>query len=60
MEMYCNVFKQILRTELFPIVKAEIEYDITVNETGIILEMNGRNEKLSVSIVSKYVLKFQI
>ncbi|KYM92380.1 Nardilysin [Atta colombica] len=60
MEMYCSVFKQILRAELFPIVKAEIEYDIIVNETGIILEMNGRNEKLLkfLPIIKNYMMHY--
>lgn len=58
MEMYCNVLKRILRTKLFPVVKAEIEYDITVSEIGIVIETNGFNEKLLVSIVSKHVLEF--
>ncbi|KYN41201.1 Nardilysin [Trachymyrmex septentrionalis] len=57
MEMYCDVLKQILKTELFPVAKAEIEYDIAVSETGIIIEMNGFNEKLLkfLPIIARYM-----
>ncbi|KYQ60318.1 Nardilysin, partial [Trachymyrmex zeteki] len=60
MEMYCNVLKRILRTKLFPVVKAEIEYDITVSEIGIVIETNGFNEKLLkfLSVIAKYMVNY--
>ncbi|EGI63110.1 Nardilysin [Acromyrmex echinatior] len=59
-EMYCNILKQILRKELFPSVKAEIEYDITVSETSIIIEMNGFKEKLLkfLPIIASYMMYY--
>ncbi|XP_018405839.1 PREDICTED: nardilysin-like [Cyphomyrmex costatus] len=60
MKMYCNVFKQLLQTELFPAIMSDIHYDITVSEKGIIIKMNGFNEKLLkfLSIVATYMTKY--
>ncbi|KAG5324883.1 NRDC protein, partial [Pseudoatta argentina] len=59
-EMYCNVLKQILTVELFPSVKVEIEYDISVSETSIIIEINGFKEKLFkfLPIIASYMMYY--
>lgn len=57
MEMYCNVLKLLLVEELYPAIAAGFDYNISASEKGITIKMNGFNEKLPVSISSKYVSK---
>jgi len=56
--MYCNVIKYLLLDELYPAIMAGFSYEIDVNEedTGIIIQVSGFNENLSVSLCLKRVL----
>ena len=56
--MYCNIIKYLLLEELHLVVTAGFSYEIDVNEedTGIIIQMSGLNENLSVSISLRRVL----
>ncbi|KAG5318470.1 NRDC protein, partial [Acromyrmex heyeri] len=54
LDMYCTVLKYILNEKLHPAVTAGFNYTINVSKeaVGIIIELSGFDEKLSVSIRS--------
>lgn len=55
--MYCRVLNLLLHEELFPATVAGYDYQISVSEKGITIELNGFNEKLPVSIYAKCALE---
>ncbi|KYN37329.1 Nardilysin, partial [Trachymyrmex septentrionalis] len=58
LQMYCNVIKYLLLDKLYPAITAGFSYEIDVNEedTGIIIQISGFNENLSVSLCLNRVL----
>jgi len=55
--MYCTVLKYLLNEKLHSAVTAGFNYTINVSKeaTGIIIQLNGFDEKVSVSIRLKRV-----
>ncbi|KYN11880.1 Nardilysin, partial [Trachymyrmex cornetzi] len=52
MKMYCNVLKMLLIEDLYPALAAGFTYDIFVDEEGIIIKLDGFNEKLPLLLMT--------
>lgn len=55
MKIYCNVLRMLLIEELYPALAAGFIYNIFVDEEGIIIKLDGFNEKLPVNIHSNHI-----
>ncbi|XP_018310444.1 nardilysin-like [Mycetomoellerius zeteki] len=60
MEMYCSVLRLLLIEELYPAIAAEFHYDIRVGEKGVIIKIDGFNEKLPLLLmtIAKYMVDY--
>ncbi|KYQ54446.1 Nardilysin [Trachymyrmex zeteki] len=59
-DMYCRVLNLLLHEELFPATVAGYDYQISVSEKGITIELNGFNEKLPLLLmtIAKYMVDY--
>lgn len=51
MDLFVAILKQLLVETLYPATIAELNHAIYTNEKGIMLKMNGFNQKLPVRIL---------
>ncbi|XP_011881239.1 PREDICTED: nardilysin isoform X2 [Vollenhovia emeryi] len=60
MEMYCNVLKLLLIEELYPAIAAGFDYNISTSDKGIMIKMDGFNEKLPLLLtaIAKYMVDY--
>lgn len=50
MDLFIAILKQLLVESLYPATVAELNHDIHANDKGIMLKVNGFNQKLPVKI----------
>ncbi|KYQ58485.1 Nardilysin, partial [Trachymyrmex zeteki] len=52
MEIYCRVLTLLLFDELYPALLARFECKISISEKGIVIKINGFNEKLHLLLIT--------
>lgn len=50
MDLFIEILKQLLVEELYPATAAELKHQMYTGQKGIVVKVNGFNEKLPVSI----------
>lgn len=56
LDIYVGILTQLLVEELYPATVADLSYKLEPSEKGVVLKLNGYNEKIKVSFYNN--LKF--
>lgn len=53
LDIYVGILTQLLVEELYPATVADLQYKLEPSEKGVVLKLNGYNEKIKVRFVKK-------